>query len=306
MPSLDIVIPAHNAECCLEPTLEAIFRQTVPRELILGVIVVNNRSTDRTGELIEKWADEGVRRIDHYVTESRSSTLNAGVAASKAEYVLILDSDCRLVGHGSLRVAARAMAEDIDAGFGYATGSSDNFWGRYHRSLEVDRATAGWQGWTTACCLIKRELFESVGGFSIDYRHYGFEDRDLICRLRSTVGDEALKSLPDLQAVHDDDTTIQNVCKKMYKSGRYSSGIFKRNFPDEYLSTMYAYVDTDTAPKQVAFMLRLLQPLQPILVQISAWLTDRRHTPIGIGRPVVRLCSALSYFQGTVDRNRGK
>ena len=304
MQFLDVLIPAFNAEHCLERTLEAIFGQSIPAGLDLGVIVVNNRSTDSTGELIERWASKGVRRIDHHDAQGRSSTINAGVAASKADYVLVLDADCRLAGDDCLSLVAGAMAQNIDAGFGYATGASDDFWGRYHRQLEADRVVAGWQGWTTQCCLIKQESFEAVNGFPTEYQHYGFEDRDFICRLRSFNGIRKLVSLPNLRALHDDDTTAQDVFRKTYVSGRYSSGIFKRNFPQEYLATVYAAVDVDTASAGMALMLRLLQPFRSILARTTAGLTKRSSTPIFIGRPAVKLCSALSYFRGTIDRNR--
>ena len=254
MPSLDIIIPTYNAEHCLGGTLAAILEQTIPEGLDPGVIVVNNRSTDGTGELIDRWANKGVRRIDYFDEQSRSSARNAGVTASNADYVLLLDADCRLVGSDCLNLLSEMMAQEIEAGFGYTTGASNNFWERYHRSLEAERMSAGWQGFTTACCLIKRDLFNAIGGFSTEYQHYGFEDRDFICRLRSHAGTEALVSMPELRANHDDEITVRNVCEKMYVSGRYSSAIFKRNFPEEYLSTGYARIDAETAPKSMLIL----------------------------------------------------
>jgi glycosyltransferase involved in cell wall biosynthesis len=276
----------------------------MPAELTLGVIVVNNRSTDNTTELIERWGDRGVRRVDHLNTQGRGATINAGAAASAADYILILDADCRLAGKDCLNLLTRPMTEGIDAGFGYATGSSDDFWGRYKRQLETDRLADDWQGWTTACCLVKREVFSAVGGFSTDYEHYGFEDRDFVCRLRSFKPAAELRSLPDLRAAHDDDTAARDVFEKMYQSGRYSSGVFKQNFPNEYLETVYARVDVDTAPGHMVWTLHLLQPLRPTFIRFASYLTKRRSTPLAIGRPFIKLCSALSYFRGTVDRNR--
>lgn len=304
MPSLDIVIPAYNAEHCLSRTLESIFRQTVPADLEFGVIVVNNRSTDSTGALIDHWAEQGVRRVDHQECQGRSSTINAGAAASNADFLFILDADCQLFGSDSLVLANTVIAKGIDAGFGYATGVSDDFWGRYQRRLETDRVASGWRGWTTQCCLIRRELFEAIGGFPTEYRYYGFEDRDFVCRLMSMKNNKSLESLPSLRAVHEDEANIMDVFKKMYIAGRYSSEIFKSNFPAEYLETIYASVDLDTAPKYRVLLLRSLQPLSPLLAWIASFLCNRQITPLVVGRPVIKLCSALSYFHGTVDRKR--
>ena len=302
MPSLDIIIPAFNAEHCLGQTLDAISQQALPGHLSLGVIVVNNRSTDGTAELIDQWSGKGVRRVDHFEEQSRSSTRNTGVAASNADYILLLDADCQLVGQDSLHLLYDAIAQDIDAGFGYTTGASNKFWERYHRSLEAERMLASWRGFTTACCLIKRELFNAAGGFSTEYQYYGFEDRDFICRLRSHAGVEALKSMPELRANHDNDITVRDVCEKMYISGRYSSSIFKRNFPDEYLTTGYARVDIDTAAKSMLVLLKVLKPFKSVAIRFTAFLSQREDTPLVIGRPFIKLCSALSYFEGTVDR----
>lgn len=303
MPSLDIVIPAYNAEHCLQRTLEAIFELSVPAGLIFGVFVVNNRSTDNTAQLVAQWADKGVQRVDFGESQGRAATINAGVAASTADYVLILDADCRPIGEDWLELIAQTMAADTDAGFGYATGSGDTFWGKYHRSLVDRRIAAGWRGWTTACCLIKRDCIESVGGFSSEYRYYGFEDRDLVCKLRSKYGVNALRSLPDLQVSHDDAPAASDVFEKMYLSGRYSSGVFRRNFSAEYMATSYASVDVDTAPGYVVLALRALQAVRRPLFWFSSKLAAAQNTPLTIGRPAIRLCSALSYFRGTVDRN---
>lgn len=304
MQSLNIIIPAFNAEHCLERTLEAVFAQTVPAELDLGVVVVNNGSTDRTPELINQWANKGVRRVDYDSGQGRAPTINAGAAASSAQYLLILDADCRLHGTACIELVAAEMAQNIGAAFGYVTGAANNFWGKYQRRLESRRLGAGWQGWTTPCCVIRRELFLEVGGFPTDYRHYGFEDRDLICRLRSLGGAGELKSLPGLRAIHDDDADAMEVFAKMYESGRYSSGIFKRNHADAYLATPYAVVDVDTASTAMKMALHLLLPLRTPLARATNWLTRRNATPMFLGSPAVKLCSALNYFRGTVDRNR--
>jgi hypothetical protein len=142
-----------------------------------------------------------------------------------------------------------------------------------------------------------------IGGFSTEYKHYGFEDRDFICRLRSHAGSEALIPLPKLRANHDDEITIRDVCEKMYVSGRYSSEIFKRNFPEEYLSTGYARIDKETAPKSMLMLLKLLRPFKSVAIRIADFLSQRQNTPLVIGRPFVKLCSALNYFEGTQDRS---
>lgn len=304
MYSVDIIIPAFNAAHCLDGTLRAIADQTIPTGLSVSTIVVNNASTDDTAKLIDRWTERSVRRFDYFAELSRSATRNAGVSASTADYVLLLDADCRLAHRDCLSVASEAIARDVDAAFGYTTGMSTGFWQRYHHSLEAERLLADWRGFTTACCLVKREIFNAVGGFSTEYRHYGFEDRDFICRLNARLGSDALVSLPNLRAVHDDDLTVPIVCEKMYVAGRYSGEVFKRRFPDEYLVTAYARVDVDTAPRNMVLVFRALLPFKALVLAAADRMTRWRHLPLAIGRPFVRLSSALSYFAGTRDRSK--
>ena len=184
MPALDIVIPAYNAARVLPATLEAVAAQNRPAGLDVGVIVVNNGSSDATGAVIDGHAESGVRRVDYDRIQSRAAARNAGVAASNADFVLLLDADCRLIGSNCLDTVQEAIDEGAAAGFGFATGETDSFWGRYHHHLELDRSRARWLGWTTQCCFVNRELFNRVDGFAEAYRHYGFEDRDFFCKLR--------------------------------------------------------------------------------------------------------------------------
>lgn len=304
MPSLDIVIPAFNAARVLAATLEAVAAQGRPAGLDVGVIVVNNGSTDTTAAVIDSWADAGVRRVDYDRIQSRSAARNAGVAASNADYVLLLDADCRLIGSACLETIAEAIRMGAAAGFGFATGETDSFWGRYHHNLEIDRNRARWLGWTTQCCFVARDLFNRVEGFAEAYRHYGFEDRDFFCKLRDAESAEKLVTLEQLRVLHDPDTSIREICAKMFESGRYSSGVFRRNFPDVYRALPYAKVDVSTASGASVGALHVLRVTQPLLLAVTATVTRGRSTPLWLGRPLVRLCSAASYFAGTLARER--
>jgi glycosyltransferase involved in cell wall biosynthesis len=176
MQTLDIIIPAFNAELRLERTLEAVFAQTVPAGIELGVIVVNNGSTDGTPGLIEKWADKKVRRVDYDAGQGRAPTINAGAAASTADYLLILDADCQLHGTDCLELIAAEMVQNVGAAFGYVTGTAENFWAKYQRRLETDRLAAGWQGWTTPCCAMRlsgKNFFRLLAAFRPTTRTMG-------------------------------------------------------------------------------------------------------------------------------------
>jgi GT2 family glycosyltransferase len=62
LPLVSICIPAFNSESTLAETLESVLGQSYPR---LDIVVSDNQSTDRTKEIIYKYAARGVRYCWH-------------------------------------------------------------------------------------------------------------------------------------------------------------------------------------------------------------------------------------------------
>ena len=106
---LAFVIPAYNEEAligkCLESVEAEIKRSGVPAD----VIVVNNASTDRTGEIARSFA--GVRVVD----EPKKGLVNArdaGFAASEGyDLIANIDSDT-IVPEGWLTTVMREFNKD--------------------------------------------------------------------------------------------------------------------------------------------------------------------------------------------------
>jgi glycosyltransferase involved in cell wall biosynthesis len=57
IPRVSIIIPAYNAGAHIDRTIRSVREQTYPRELI-EVVVVNDGSTDRTAEVVDRYAKE--------------------------------------------------------------------------------------------------------------------------------------------------------------------------------------------------------------------------------------------------------
>lgn len=93
-PLLSIVIPAHNEELRLPPSLEKIdtFLESQPYEA--EVIVVENGSTDRTVEVSQAFANEHpyVRVIEAAV-RGKGLAVKVGMQAARGEYRFICDAD---------------------------------------------------------------------------------------------------------------------------------------------------------------------------------------------------------------------
>jgi glycosyltransferase involved in cell wall biosynthesis len=90
---LAFVIPAYNEEALVGQCLESVLREIKRSGVDAEVVVVNNASTDRTGEIARGYPD--VRVVD----EPKKGLVNArhaGFEATTAEIVANIDSDTML------------------------------------------------------------------------------------------------------------------------------------------------------------------------------------------------------------------
>lgn len=84
--TVSVVIPAYNEEKNIEKTINSILLQTLKPD---EIIVVNNSSTDKTGEIAGK---KGVRVI-HENVRGISSARNAGFNAARGDILVRCDAD---------------------------------------------------------------------------------------------------------------------------------------------------------------------------------------------------------------------
>lgn len=97
LPTVAIFIPAHNEEVVIAQTLKAMSRLYYPKEK-LDIIVINDNSSDRTGEIVQEFAEKFpfIRVIE--TTEpnkgiGKSSALNEALAQSESEFIAVYDAD---------------------------------------------------------------------------------------------------------------------------------------------------------------------------------------------------------------------
>jgi len=86
MNAVSVIIPAYNEEQFLEHTLYAIREGGWATELI----VINDGSTDRTGEIAKKLAD---RYILFEVNKGKGAALKAGFERARYDIIVCLDAD---------------------------------------------------------------------------------------------------------------------------------------------------------------------------------------------------------------------
>src|SRR5205823_13957298 len=101
---ISFIVPAHNEEALLGRTLAAIHESVRVSREPYEIIVVNDASTDRTGEIAR---EHGVRVIS--VSHRQiAATRNAGAAAATGDILIFVDADTT-VAEPALRAAMEAL-----------------------------------------------------------------------------------------------------------------------------------------------------------------------------------------------------
>ena len=88
-PLVSVVIPTYNRAHVLKRAVDSVLAQTYEN---IEVIIVDDGSTDNTGEVVASMTD---RRIGYILRENAGacSARNAGASVSKGEYIAFQDSD---------------------------------------------------------------------------------------------------------------------------------------------------------------------------------------------------------------------
>lgn len=187
MPRVSVVIPAFNAEKYLAATIESALASTF-RDL--EVVVVNDGSSDGTGEVARRFGDR-VRVIDQ-ANAGMSPSRNRGIDSSDSEFIALLDSDD--IWHpAKLEAQVRALEHRPEHGFSFTEfifwdGQSHQGFATEPRSGEVDPGFDGWiyhrlivTNWALpSSVLFRRTAWRSLGPFLCD--DYKTDDWEYLVR----------------------------------------------------------------------------------------------------------------------------
>ena len=164
--TVSLVIAVYNGEKFLERKLKAIFAQNYPREL-MEVLVVSDGSTDRTDEIAQSFANQGVKFL-RVPRGGKAAALNAGVPLVSGEILVLNDVRQTLDPHclrkviacfGDPKVGAVSPQTIIVQGETHEETTTSLYWRYEHwirlRLTRID-STFGYSG---AFAAIRRELW---------------------------------------------------------------------------------------------------------------------------------------------------
>jgi glycosyltransferase involved in cell wall biosynthesis len=181
MSSVSVVIPCYNAEAFLAETLRSALEQTrAPHE----VIVVDDGSRDASVSIAESFAGvRVVRQANAGVAPAR----NRGIREAKGEFVVLLDSDDRLLPR-ALEIGVAELSSRPECGMVYGHSRDIDTHGRalaVHTD-RVDRACyatllAGHTTVPPSTIVFRREAMLATGEF--EQRYSPAEDYEFYLRL---------------------------------------------------------------------------------------------------------------------------
>ena len=92
MPKVTIIVPIYNVEKYLKKCLESLVNQTLQN---IEIILVNDGSTDNSGEIAKKYQKQFENKIIYLEKENGglSDARNFAIPYAKGEYIAFLDSD---------------------------------------------------------------------------------------------------------------------------------------------------------------------------------------------------------------------
>ena len=186
-PTVSVVMSCFNTERYVAEAIESILGQTFAD---FEFVIVNDGSTDRSPEIIAKYAARD-RRIKFLSGPNGGIVAAAceGMDAARGEFVARIDSDdvamptrlekqvAYLRGHPEcVAVGSRTLITDPE-------GEVVCQWGNLmtHEEIDKENMTTGGPGLIHVAAMFRRKAAEEVGGYRKAYE--GIEDLDLFLRL---------------------------------------------------------------------------------------------------------------------------
>lgn len=185
-PTVSVIVPTYNRANLVVRAIQSVLKQTYTD---FELIIVDDASTDNTEEVVKTFGDPRIRYIRHDQNRRGSVARNTGIKKARGAYIAFLDSDDEW------------LPEKLEKQLAHFQGLENRVGGMYCRASWMDDSTGflraqnavlhrgniwlyllkGWCPAITSSVVIRRECFDSCGGFNESLP--SFQDYDLWLRI---------------------------------------------------------------------------------------------------------------------------
>ena len=119
MKSLSVILPAFNEEANIRAVVEDAYRNMPKFAPIFEIIVVNDGSKDRTGEICNRLAEQfsDVRVVHHVRNRGYGAALKSGIEQARYDLIFFTDADGQFDLKEVAALLEQTNAYDIVAGY---------------------------------------------------------------------------------------------------------------------------------------------------------------------------------------------
>lgn len=184
-PLVSVIVPAYNRAHLLKRCIDSVLGQTYKN---IELILIDNASSDNTGEIIQQINDDRLKYFRLKVNRGASGGRNEGLRHASGDYVIFLDSDDEFLPD-KIKESVSAL-ENADEKFGVVYSGyweidlkgKKTYMPEEHNRLQgnLNRQLLH-HGFITCPSLIRRAVFDKVEPFDEKLKH--LDDWDLWIRI---------------------------------------------------------------------------------------------------------------------------
>ncbi len=224
--SISVVVSTYNRIAYLKKCIDSLLKLNFDN---FEIIIVNDGSTDGTGDYLNGLGNNKIRVVHHKENLGLSAARNSGIKASKYDIIAFTDDDC-LVEENWLKNISQGFADD---NIGFVIGQvfyiREGYKGYFPERLVRNIGAA----WPMGCNIAyRKKVFEKIGYFEDIFFKYGNEDSEMA--IRAVARGFAFARCPAAVAYHQ---AMDWNAGSLLKSARNASvwPILKKKYPDYYL-----------------------------------------------------------------------
>jgi glycosyltransferase involved in cell wall biosynthesis len=182
-PLVSVVIPTYNSASTLPKTVEALYNQDYPREL-LEIVVVDDGSTDKTREVLQGYPI----RYFHQGKAGPAKARNTGWKNSRGDIICFTDADCIPQRNWVSELVHGYQDDRVGAvGGSYGIANKENILAdciyqeiiQRHSIMPLHPKVLGSYNFSA-----RKGLLQELNGFNEEYTMASGEDNDLSYRIR--------------------------------------------------------------------------------------------------------------------------